>query len=75
MHKIIMGRPKQRHWYGAKFRREMRARLENGNIPWFMRNIPKKVTTRAFPKSSFSRMVEQHERLLNDLVINARGDK
>jgi hypothetical protein len=52
MFKIRIGKPKRRHWYGVTFRREMQARLENGNIPWFMKNIPKKVTTKKSPERS-----------------------
>jgi hypothetical protein len=73
MSKIRVGSPRTQYRPGITFRREMRAKLELGQIPWFMKDAPKIRNTRTFPKRPFSRMVTEHEKLLNDLIINREG--
>jgi len=55
MKRVITGKPKQRHWKGSTFRREMKSKLELGQVPWFMKPTRSKKSRKTGSHSKFSK--------------------
>lgn len=55
MKKVITGKPKQRHWKGSTIRREMKSKLELGQVPWFMKPTRSQKNRKTGSPSKFSK--------------------